>query len=74
MNFTKYMLDFYGPNGIYPMGFTATQIGFATQMYKCRLPNGALDFIGDSIDRENVRDIILQAQEEMALQPAQKAL
>jgi hypothetical protein len=63
MSFTKYMMDFYGPKGIYPMGFTETQIGFATQIYKCRLPNGALDFVGDSIDRENVRDIILEARE-----------
>ena len=63
MNFTQYMLDFYGPNGIYPFGFTSTQIGLATQIYKCRLPNGALDFVGDSIDREAVRDIILEARE-----------
>lgn len=70
MNFTKYMLDFYGVNGIYPMGFTATQISLATQMYKCRLPNGALDFVGDSIDREAVRDIILTAREEIAKETA----
>jgi len=62
MNFTEYMLDFYGPKGIYPMGFTAEQIGLATQLYKCRLTEGQ-EFLGDSIDRERVRDIILQARE-----------
>ena len=62
MNFTQYMLDFYGPKGIYPHGFTALQIGIATQIYKCRLSEGQ-EFLGDSIDRENVRDIILEARE-----------
>ena len=63
MNFTQYMLDFYGPNGIYPEGFTSTQISLATQLYKIRLPEGT-EFYGDSIDRERVRDIILAAREE----------
>ena len=62
MNFTQYMLDFYGPNGLYPEGFNATQISLATQLYKCRLPEGT-EFYGDSIDRERVRDIILAARE-----------
>lgn len=62
-SFTKYMLDFYGPNGIYPLGFNATQISLATQLYKCRLAEGE-EFCGDSIDRERVRDIILAAREE----------
>jgi len=62
MNFTQYMLDFYGPNGIYPEGFTSTQISLATQLYKCRLPEGE-EFCGDSVDRERVRDIILAARE-----------
>ena len=62
MNFTRYMLDFYGPNGLYPLGFTDTQISLATQLYKCRLPEGE-EFCGDSLDRERVRDIILAARE-----------
>jgi hypothetical protein len=66
MNFTKYMMEFYGPNGIYPeLNFTETQVALATQIYKCRLPNGALDFVGDSVDREAVRDIILEAREKV---------
>ena len=63
MNFTQYMLDLSGPNGLYPEGFNATQISLATQLYKCRLPEGT-EFYGDSIDRERVRDIILAAREE----------
>jgi hypothetical protein len=62
MSFTQYMLDFYGPKGVYPFGFTAQQISLATQLYKCRLPEGQ-EFYGDSVDRENVRDIILEARE-----------
>ena len=62
MSFTQYMLDFYGPKGVYPFGFTAEQIGFATQLYKCRLPTGQ-EFYGDSVDRERVRDIILEARQ-----------
>lgn len=62
MTFTKYMLDFYGPEGLYPKGFSATQISFATQLYKCLLPKGR-EFYGDSFDRECVRDIILAARE-----------
>ena len=61
MNFTKYMLDFYGPKGIYPFGFTSTEINFATQLYKCNMEKdfGQTEFEGDSVDRERVRDIIL---------------
>jgi hypothetical protein len=61
MNFTEYMLDFYGPKGIYPLRFTSTQINLATQLYKCRLRKDQ-EFLGDSIDRERVRDIILEAR------------
>jgi hypothetical protein len=62
MNFTQYMLDFYGPKGIYNYGFTAEQINLATQLYKCRMEDefGQTEFEGDSVDRERVRDIILE--------------
>ena len=63
MNFTDYLLDFYGPNGVYPHGFTAAQIGIATAVYKMRLDAQGGTFEGDSIDRERVRDIILEARE-----------
>jgi hypothetical protein len=60
MNFTQYLLDFYGPNGIYPLDFTASQIRLATELYRSRLPKGQ-EFYGDTVDRENVRDIILES-------------
>lgn len=60
MNFTQYLLDFYGPNGIYPMNFTASQIRLATELYRSRLPKGH-EFYGDTVDRERVRDIILES-------------
>ena len=61
-NFTQYMLDFYGPNGVYDYGFTAEQINLATQLYKCRMEDefGQTEFEGDSVDRERIRDIILK--------------
>lgn len=61
MNFTQYMLDFYGPDAIYPYGFTAEQINLATQLYRTRLEANypGQEFCGDSVDRERVRDIIL---------------
>ena len=74
MNFTSYLMDFYGADGIYPMGFTRTQINLATQLYKCRLPEGE-EFCGDSVDRERVRDIILDimATEENSIQEYENA-
>ena len=64
MNFTKYMLDFYGsgPDAIYQYGFTAEQISLATQLYKTRLSENypGQEFEGDSVDRERIRDIILE--------------
>ena len=61
-NFTQYMLDFYGPKGIYNLGFTPEQINLATQLYKCRMEDefGQTEFEGDSVDRERIRDIILE--------------
>ena len=63
-NFTQYMLSFYGfgPDAIYNYGFTAEQINLATQLYKTRLEVNypGQEFEGDSVDRERVRDIILE--------------
>jgi hypothetical protein len=59
------MLEFYGKGGIYDYGFTAEQINLATQLYKCRLKShyNLDEFHGDTVDRENVRDIILDCPE-----------
>ena len=64
MSFTQYMMDFYGPQSeIYPeFNFNETQISIATGIYKMRLDAKGDEFVGDTVDRENVRDIILEAR------------
>jgi hypothetical protein len=63
-NFTDYVMSFYGPDSeLYPeFGFNETQINLATGIYKMRLEAQGKEFCGDSIDRENVRDLILEAR------------
>ena len=67
MNFTEYMMSFYGPQSeLYPqMGFNEAQIAIATDIYKMRLDVRGVEFVGDSVDREAVRDIILEAREKV---------
>ena len=65
-NFTEYLLEFYGHNGIYDYGFTASEIQLVTQLYKTRLDT-KVPFVGDSIDRERVRDIVLAYRAEQEL-------
>jgi hypothetical protein len=55
--FINYMMDFYGPRGVYPqLDFTATEVMAALRIYLRTNP----EFCGDSIDRERVRDIVLE--------------
>jgi hypothetical protein len=56
--FYRYCLDFYGPGGIYDYAFSRELIETATQRYRSRL-DPAREFYGDTVDREAVRDIIL---------------
>jgi hypothetical protein len=58
------MMDFYGPDSeIYPeLGFNELQINIATAIYKMRLAEKGDEFVGDTVDRENVRDIVLEAR------------
>lgn len=55
--FIDYCMEFYGPNGIYPLNFTRDQIRIATDLYLTT----SREFCGDTVDRENIRDIVLQA-------------
>ena len=55
--FVSYVYDFYGKNGIYDMGATVSQIQTATIHYIGS--DDSLPFYGDSLDRERVRDILL---------------
>jgi hypothetical protein len=55
-DFYTYVLSFYGPYGLYPMGVTLTDVKAATKIHKKRTN---IPFEGDSHDREQVRDILI---------------
>jgi hypothetical protein len=56
-DFIEYVMSFYGPGEIYDMGATREEVKEAVLV---RLENTELPFDGDSVDRELVRDIILE--------------
>ena len=58
--FVTYVEGFYGnvPDAIYPIGATLIMILEATQ--KCWNIHGIENFCGDSVDRERVRDIMIE--------------
>jgi hypothetical protein len=57
--FYDYVLSFYGPQGIYPMGANLTVVRKATQDLIRILKIKGQEFCGDSIDRELVRDLLI---------------
>jgi len=57
--FYDYVLSFYGPGGIYPMGATLELIEQATQDLIRILEIKDQEFCGDSVDRELVRDLLI---------------
>lgn len=61
--FIDYVLSFYANDGVYPLGVTRLQAELATQVYLARLEKRNVEFCGDTIDREAVRDIILEARQ-----------
>ncbi len=62
--FIDYVYKFYGRGGLYPIkGVTKAEIGLATELRILREP--FLDFDGDTIDRERVRDILTENREEI---------
>jgi len=56
--FVEYVLSFYAKGEIYDMNVTKDEVLVATGIRIGRYKNVAFD--GDSIDREKVRDIILE--------------
>jgi hypothetical protein len=56
--FLKYVNSFYGPGGLYDMGATPAQIIEATGAAMGR--KGWEWGDGDSVDREHVRDIMIE--------------
>ena len=59
LDFVEYVYTFYNPvNGVYPIkGATIRVVTRAIETYINKTK--AEDFVGDSVDREFVRDIIL---------------
>lgn len=64
--FAKYLWDFYGPEGVYEEFFvpalSVEEIEKGIEEYQQQNPESNLDKDGDSIDREMIRDIMLQAR------------
>ena len=61
--FVDYVMDFYGECGIYDMKETREYVWQATCIRIKRnadMPTNGISFEGDSLDREAVRDIILE--------------
>jgi hypothetical protein len=57
--FYDYVLSFYGSDGIYPMGATLPVVRKATKDLIRILKIKGQEFCGDSIDRELVRDLLI---------------
>ena len=57
--FYDYVLSFYGPGGIYPMGATLDLVERATNDLVQILQIKDQEFCGDSVDRELVRDLLI---------------
>jgi hypothetical protein len=58
-DFIDYTMSFYGPGGIYPMGANRTVVRKATNDVIRITKIKGQKFCGDSIDRELVRDIMI---------------
>jgi hypothetical protein len=56
-DFIEYVYSFYGKEGLYPMGATIPQIVDAVGVL---LTTEGWDFASDSVDREKVRDILIE--------------
>jgi hypothetical protein len=57
--FIDYVLSFYGPDGLYPMSANRTLVRKATNDIIRIVKIKGHQFCGDSYDREQVRDILI---------------
>jgi hypothetical protein len=53
----QYVLSFYGKGGLYDMGANKRQVAEATDILLKRI---GWSFVADSVDREEVRDILIE--------------
>ncbi len=58
-DFIGYVMSFYGPDGLYPMGANRTVVRKATNDIIRISKIKGREFCGDSIDRELVRDLMI---------------
>lgn len=58
-DFVDYVMEFYGPDGIYPMGANPTVVRKATNDCMKIAKIKGDEFYGDSIDRELIRDLLI---------------
>ena len=56
-DFYQYVLSFYGAQGVYPMNAAFSHVRTATLAVIRK--HGEDSFCGDSIDRERVRDVLI---------------
>ncbi len=64
-DFIQYVEGFYGTsdNAVYPLGATTSQVIAATEKHIIQVgidPEVSCSFCGDSVDREKVRDIMIE--------------
>lgn len=60
-DFVEYVLDFYGKGGLCDFGATEKEVRVALNVRLKTRPD--LEFDGDTLDREMVRDIMLAMRE-----------
>lgn len=65
-DFIEYCLSFYGEGGLYDMGATREEILAACFLYLTARTDASLNFCGDSVDREGVRDCLTTMRKETA--------
>lgn len=58
--FIDYVLSFYGIGGVYEMGATREQVEQALNKHLANCLSTGLEFCGDTVDREWVRDIMIE--------------
>ena len=58
--FVEYVYGFYGKGGVASLNATKQDIADATDTHKRILKARGMEFCGDSIDREMVRDILTE--------------
>ena len=61
LDFVDYCLEFYGHGGIYDYGFSFEEV--CQGLIKRFAYRPSLDFDGDSVDREHVRDMVFELRE-----------